>query len=276
MSVFDKEYYYKEFGRFVEINGEMYCDSDCSTCPFAGKCKSEEAEVCIDMILPVRSVIATNTDRSAYTAEPLPDSKFNTESARYEGNTLPYSPKRVYKQVDAIEGVDLEDIKHRPNHIVFAHNRYYCLKQLCEGCRYNKSCSRNLEFRDSYRDVITAIDARAQEPRSFLLTTLITNTYEKAWDKVFYNDTIREHAKEYHTLESAFKKLKVDVEDDLFKLWVDRSFFYDKTELYKLQFYMNNYLIKRDDTARAKLRRQIDSLHSSFKSFVKENSSDSL
>lgn len=259
-----------EHEHFVEIQGEMYCTKEtCEGCPFISKCKNETETVFSNMSIPIRSIIRTDNNSTPYKTEVESlDTASDFISGRFKGNTIPYSNKRVYKVILDITNVEYKNREIK--HIIFNQGKYYCIKQRCSNCLYKQDCKRQLEIK-SYSDYIIAMDLKAQEPRSFLLSTKLTGNLEKIWENTFANDSIRER-KEYNTLEIMFKHLNIDTttNNKIFQLWLDKSFFYDATDMFKLQTAVNKYYTEQNDETRAELQEIIDKLYNSYIEFERE------
>ena len=253
----------KENKYFVEIAGNMYCTREsCDNCEYKSHCENEPESVYVDLVPPVRSVIKTNNTTMDYTlnAENINSSYVN---GRFKGNNLPYANKRVYKIVNSIENVNQLDTL---SHIIYNKNKYYCVKQLCSQCKHRDQCDNEIEIKE-YKDIILVADARAQEPRSFTLSTLITNNLERKWEEVFVNDTIREIGKPYSTFEALFRQHGIDTNSQLFKVWVNKTYFYNKSDLYILQAYCNMYFANKTEDNKFMLENHISYILDKWVSF---------
>ncbi|GAA6829550.1 hypothetical protein HpHNI20_13420 [Helicobacter pylori] len=206
-----------EHNKFIEVGGNFYCESDCSTCEYKDKCDNEVETIYVDMIPPLRSIVkAKQGQRTRYFK------KIISLSVPYKDN-------------------EIEHILYHPRH-----KCYFCIRQ-CVTCQYKDECDYEL-MRVTDTDKIVAVDLAGQEPRSFLLTTNKTDNLEKLWFEAFSNDSIRKEQRPYATLELLFKMVRIDtsVNNLKFHKWVDNRFFYDKTDLYTLQSKVNGYCQKRD------------------------------
>lgn len=242
---------YKEHDQFVEVAGDFYCASDCNNCKYAGICEFEIEETFIDFILPLRSVIK---------AIPYKDNK-------------EVQHKRILKEIkshpESYKNNEIDHILYHPKD-----KTYYCIHQQCQECQYyGQGCEFELKVvPDSW--VIYANDLRAQEPRSFLLSTLTTGNFERLWAETFCNDSIKEVGRPYYTLINMFKQAGVDVslDNEFLHIWIDKEFFYNKTKLYELQDAMNRYYSNKSDESLKNLQEITDKLINSYNDFVASRS----
>lgn len=258
--------YYVENEHFVEIAGKFYCTKkDCTDCRHQDKCKNAPEKVETDMVLPIRSVIQiTKHNRPHKPNTTEQDNQFIEDqktylNGSYKGKHLTYSDTRIFKEI-----IDIKDTPYKDreiDHIVFqvedSQPKYYCIRQLCNGCKHQDNCNHKLRVVKD-QDRIVVFDLAAQEPRSFLLTTRLTNNLEKVWEKVFENDTIREIGTPYIQLETMFRMLNIDTQSDIYYLWVNRNFFYDKSPLYKLRSLANRYYVSLNTPDNQKHLKELD------------------
>lgn len=226
-------------------NGEYYCVKDsCEGCKHFGKCKVEEAIIPANSVPAVRSIVKTNNKAETYQLEPTEASNFS--QGRFKGDTIPYSEFRVYKRVKSFLNAEH---KSQPSIVYLSkENAYYCINQLCSKCPYKDECDVVLEVKP-YKDLIVTLDASAQEPRSFTLTTKLTNNLERNWVSIFYNDSIRKLEKLYRSFELLCRLNGLDTNADSFHLKVNQLYFKDKSDLYRLQTAINlHYKTDTDDS----------------------------
>lgn len=257
---------YLEYDHFVEISGEMFCTKDtCEGCKFINQCQNQEQEVFSDTVIPVRSIIKTDNTPQPYSLETDDIENKSFSQGRFSGDTIPHTNKRVYKVINDISNTQYKN--REINHIIFQEGKHYCIKQRCSNCPLLLNCNHSLEVRES-KDYIVALDLSAQEPRSFLLSTRLTKNIEKVWLKTFANDFIRS-LKEYHTLELLFKHNNIDtsISNEVYHLWLDKSFFYDKTDIFKLQIAVNNYYKDQTEQNKQELSSITDKIVTSYKDF---------
>lgn len=254
---------YTEHGQFIESNGDMYCLADCNDCRFKNICEHEEADFCKDIVTPVRSIVKTHVHSHPYATEA---ESIDTphRNGRFKGDSLPYSSKRVYKIIHDLP----VPYKHRElDYIIFNKGKYYCMRQLCDTCEHQPYCKNEIEIKP-YKDIICVVDASAQEPRAFVLSTKITGNLENNWVEVFYNDKIRALGKPYNTLETLFKMHGHDIKSHAFYRWVNLRFFYDKTDIYNLQTAVNLYYRDKTPQNLDNLKEVSESLIADYNSFL--------
>lgn len=264
--------YSVELDTLVEVAGDYYCVAkSCEGCPHLAYCESEEAKTYIDFINPLRTIIKTNKDRVDYSSQEWAEGSKFVDGKWVGSERFPSaSKKRVYKIVKSIEGVDL-DGKEVPYVVFnFETKEYQCIKQRCENCKFKDLCNSELQIKE-FENIIAVTDLAAQEPRSFTIATGVNKqNLEKNWVKVFYNDSIRAIEKPYHFLSMFFRKLGVDTENDyLWFKWVNRSFFYDKQDMYNLTSLVNELAVKEDSSVRENLAQLLNKLKESWDNFSK-------
>lgn len=271
-TIFDLDNRYLEHDRFVEIAGDFYCASDCNTCPFSDKCEFEITEQYIDFVPPLRSIIKTNDKSEPYSILPQDITQQPDSTNRYEGTTLPANNKRVFKVIkslpDPYKDNEIEHIVYHP-----VQEKYYCIRQLCKTCPYYKNgCESELEFHTD-KSLLYANDIRAQEPKGFLLTTLVTNNFEKLWANTFENDSIKSLGKIYSTLENLFRQAGIDtsIDNRKFFRWVNTMCFTSKEILFKLQHLSNTYYKDKTETNRNNLIEYAKFLLDSYNLFDEHN-----
>lgn len=259
----------KEFDQFIEIKGKMYCTLDtCEGCQYKDKCQNTSEEVYIDTIPPARAIIKTDNTPDSYSLETdSVENKNLFKQGRFldPNGTIPHNNKRVYKIIKDIKNIPYKN--REINHILFQDGNYYCIKQRCSNCKYQDICQRTFEVK-SFKDYIEALDIVAQEPNSFLLSTKMTGNTEKVWLETFANSKIRQ-LKEWHTLKTLFKHNNIDtsINNEAFQLWLDKSFFYDFTDIFKLQVAVNKYYKDKNEDTIAELETITNRLLDSYKEF---------
>lgn len=258
---------YTEFDQFVESQGEMFCMREsCAGCKYESVCEREDSVTFKNSVIPVRDIVRTDNTPMNYSSE-ISEENIETpyRGGRFEGNTIPCSNIRVFKKIVRLP----EKYKDREiDHIVFQAGAYYCVKQRCSRCQYKDKCEVELEVVKD-KDRIVVFDAKAQEPRSFLLSTKITNNIEKVWLDTFQNDSIREQP-EYSSWELMFKHSGVDVESEIYKRYTDKTLFYDRTLMYKLQDKIIQYFNTKSDKNKEALNSYINEIISDFKEYESE------
>lgn len=258
---------FREFDQFVESQGDMFCMREsCDDCRFKDSCENEESEVFKDSVIPVRDIIRVDNTVMNYVNEISEGCEnFSYKNGRFCGDVIPNSDIRIFKVINSL-GVEYKN--RELDFIVFQKGKYYCLKQRCSKCDLRSQCNNTIEVvRD--KDRIVVFDAKAQEPRSFLLTTKITNNIEKVWLETFQNDSIREQP-EYNSWELLFKHNGIDTTSEVYKLFTDKVLFYDKTTMYILQEKIYCYFNSKSDRDRQDLEKYSNKIISEFREYESE------
>lgn len=258
---------YKEHGQFLEVNGEFYCGSDCEGCKYKGICDFEIVEENIADTYPLRGFVAANDRVRPYAPYPKDNTTKPGKDNRYEGNTLPNQTKRVFKVINNLpvpyKNMELDFILWHPSE-----SKYHCIRQQCQDCEFKDSCDFDIDVRED-RSLPVAVDLAAQEPRSFLLTTLVTNNFEKLWADAFANDSIKDSGQAYHTLETLFRMANIDtsINNEKYHLWVSHTFFRDKATLHDLMTLTANYYKEKTPEALEALKSLSATLLESYNSY---------
>ena len=256
--------------RFVESRGQWFCVAkNCDGCPHTDFCETEEDELEINLIPATRRSIGTADIKGAtiYESIPISEVESNTKvNNRWEDKDgyLTRNDTKIYKRM-----VHLSDPYENNEipYILFDEDKeaYYCVRQNCEDCSYDKSgCEVKLEYAPNVMKIV-ATDVRSQEPRGFTLLSREPN-----WVSVFVNDSLREIDGLLTYIDLVFKEeFKIDVKTSQhYFAYLDNRFFFNKEVLYKFNYLCEAY--RKGHKVSKALLKQIEAFRVDYESFLQE------
>ena len=259
-----------EHERFVESRGDWFCVAlNCDNCPYTDFCETEEDELEVNLIPATRRSIGTADIKGATICDSIPISAVthNTKILNRwedEDGYLTRNDTKIYKKMLSLPK------PYKDNeipYILFDEDKeaYYCVKQNCEGCPFDKEgCEVELEYAHNVMKIV-ATDVRSQEPRGF---TLLSR--EPEWVAVFVNDSLREIDGLLVYIDMVFKEeFKIDIKTSQhYFAYLDNRFFFDKTELYKFNYLCEAH--RRGLNVSKALRKRIEAFRKDYEDFLEE------
>lgn len=150
-----------------------------------------------------------------------------------------------------------------PEHVIFRREdeKYYCMANNCNECDVAP-----VKVPNQYQ--VVSADIAAQEP---MASTLVSR--EPKWAEVFELKNFRMNPLVLQYLDIIFEShLKISRRDVTYVMWVHDTFFYDQTEIYKLNYLVNS--CKVGNELRSSLEEHIKSLIRSYEAYKKEKFPD--
>ena len=256
--------------RFVESRGDYFCVAkSCDGCPYVDFCETEEAELEINLIPATRRSIGTAKIEGAtiFDSVPISEVESNTKvNNRWEhpDGYLTRNDTKIYKKITSLP------TKYEDNeipYILFEEDKeaYYCVKQTCDDCPYDKEgCEVELEYAKNDMKIV-ATDVRSQEPRGF---TLLSR--EPEWVAVFVNDSLREIEGLLVYIDMIFKEeFKVDIKTSQhYFAYLDNRFFFNKEVLYKFNYLCEAY--RKGYKVSKALKKHIEAFREDYESFLED------
>ena len=267
---------------FIQQGDEMYCVRDiCKGCRYENTCDNTEEDLKLQSFLNLSTRENIKVGKPSQEEWYLPeitsqkDLEYVTLSnGRYHPDNIKALPKRlkallvlsdskntVYKKVSEIKRIEVSTL---PFILYFPEEEfYYCLKDSCLKCEYNKDCTNEIYIAPK-EDLFVAIDSASQEPT---VITFLSN--EPNYIRIFANNSIKDISYLIEPLELYFKYQKgMNIEDNEYYLsFVDFFAFEDKTNLLNFSSATYTYIHSKTKESLSKLEKEVKILEDKYLEF---------
>lgn len=251
---------------FVEFKGELFFvgdESDLEQLKSEGF-EFEEGEL---------EITPTLSSRRNVGCKPLPSGFYSEGYNLKDAKQITYNQTRVINNEDEdsvlsdsdfiiLRQLKDDDPKEIPDHVIFDREQghYYCMSNVCTTCDV-------IPVKVSNQYCVTSSDISAQEP---MVSTLVSR--EPKWAEVFELNTFRKEPDLLYYLDTIVEDyLNVSKRDRAYVLWVHNTYFYERSDLYKLNFLVEQC---KSEDRRQELKEHIQHLIDSFNGYRETLDSD--
>ncbi len=223
---------YTENGDFVEYRGDLYYIGDDIESLESEGFEFEDGEIEETHYLAARRNVGCTKNPSRPYVEGFDLGQ--QDDFLYEGK------RAVHKDLKTGVLPDSDDLILRelvtipdeiPEHVVYDEktDAYFCISNVCEECDVKPR-------RVPAEYVVVSADIAAQEP---LASTIVTR--EPKWQEVFELKNFRVDPSLLQYMDIiAESYLKIPKRDLAYVMWIHDTYFYDRTEIYKLNYLVNS------------------------------------